>query len=290
MHQRRKIHAVSWVVLASVCIGMNPTVVRAQCNSDILVGEDSERYYCMSRGKYVGSAAEADAKAYFEAKLKIGALQAAIRNLGFNVDAERFEMYAMVSDAQRKELKQKLLNLLMDSALDGSVGIVNQGKSLNPWNVNNAILKLEAYGMDVEPFVAALRAVARTKNKPEMGRLYGVFIDGVKAAKEGWQTGAEMDKNPDSKLELVLLGTLKTIQSNPDLGAIVTAADFTENYCYLGYLSGQIDDLGHATDVKLRQLPELSKALKHRVDDMQNARSRWRQETGFSDATPSWKP
>jgi hypothetical protein len=260
----------------------------AQCKpGDILVGEDADQYFCMEKGKYEGSAAQKFGSQFCQAKQAVEADQSAIRALGFALDAERFEMFASVAAEEKTTLQQRVFDALLDQGLDASEAVLKSAKSLNPWNVNNAVKMLEAKGYGNASVIAALRRVAAQKDKPGMFSAYQDFVRVAKNAKEGWSTGSDMVKSTGSSQELrLVLGALKMVQGNPELGLAITTAELGESVAYLAYLSGQVSELGKLSDEKLERLSGLSKRLKGHVEAMGTSKKGWRNSTGYATGLP----
>src|ERR1043166_7759750 len=67
---------------------------------DVLIGEDENNYYYMSRPDYQGSAAQKYGMEYCRNRKAVTADQRAIREMGFALDAQRFEMFENVARDQ----------------------------------------------------------------------------------------------------------------------------------------------------------------------------------------------
>lgn len=276
---------VSLVFVLSVA-----TNVRAQCNSnEILVGEDADNYYCMQKSKYDASPARSLGSQFCQAKYAIVGDQGAIRALGFNIDAERFELFENVAKTQKADLERKLFDALLDQSLEATDMALKSAKSLNPWNVNNAINMLKEKGFGNTAVISALRRIAATKDKPAMYAAYKEFVETAKSAKEGWTTGSDMAEDPDNANLRLLLGALKVMQGNPELGAVVTTLEFGENIAYLCYLTGEVNDLAKASDQKMKRLSELSAKLNGDVKALTQSKRAWQASTGYKTATPVCK-
>jgi hypothetical protein len=261
--------------------------VHAQCKpGDVLIGEDADNYYCMERAKYEGSATQNFGSKFCLAKRAVAADQTAIRELGFPLDAERFEMFKNVAQEQQAVLQHKIFDGLFDQGLEATGIVLDSAKSLNPWNVNKAIDMLKAKGFDNAEVIAALRRIAQQKDKPAMVAAYRQFVQAAKSAKEGWDTASDIASDPENSQLRLMVGALKVMQGNPELGLAVTAAEFAENLTYLGYLSGQVSDLTNASDEKLALLGTpthggLTQRLKLHVNDMMAARNAWQKSSGY---------
>lgn len=261
---------------------------QAQCKpGDILVGEDADNYYCRSRAQYEGSAAQRAGTRFCSAKRTLGADQNAIRELGFAIDTERFEMFAEVSKEQKAELENKVFDALLDNGLEATTVLANSAKSLNPWNVNNAVKMLEEKGFKNAAVSSALRRIALQKDKPAMAAAYRDFVEATKAAKEGWNTGSAMAKDRQNADLRLLVGALKVMQGNPELGLVVSGAELGESFAYLAYVSGRVNDLTKSTDEKLQRLAMLSQRLKGHVGDVRTSRTGWRRAMGISTGEPT---
>lgn len=261
--------------------------VSAQRNSnDILIGEDADNYYYMSASKYKGSVAEKAGVQFCRANLTATAEQNAVRQLGFNVDAERYAMFEQVGKDQQAALIHNVYGAMFDQGLESTSAIFHSASSLNPWNVNQSIKMLENHGFANTKLLSALRTVARQNNKPAMYAAFKSFTEQAKTTKEGWDTGSEMAKDPGSSQLRLLVGALKTMQGNPELGLVVTTAEFGENVAYLAYASRQVTELSQASDNKLSHLASLSQQLKTNVDQAGQAKRTWRKSTGYNSAHP----
>ena len=282
---RRVVLLAAVFVIAWSCLGA-PSV-SAQCKpGDLLVGEDEDNYYCRSRREYQGSAAEKAAERFCSLKRTLAADQNAIRQLGFTGDVQQFEMFGEVAKDQKAELQKKVYDALLDSALDG-VGIAaDSAKSLNPWNVNNAVRMLEEKGFRNKTMVTALRRIAAAKDKPAMAAAYNQFVEITRAAREGWSTGSDMATDPVNAELRLALGALKLMQGNPQLGLVITTAEFGENLAYLYYVNGRVTDLTKSTDDKLERLGSLTKRLKDHVAAVQTSRADWRRGLGLRAGEP----
>jgi hypothetical protein len=277
---------VSIATLALVCGTFD--VARAQCKpGDLLVGEDADNYYCRRRAEYEGSRPQALGARVCAARRTLAADQNAIRALGFAVDTERFEMFADVAREQKSELEHKVLDALFEQAFEATGKVVESAKPLNPWNVNQAADILQAKGFGSPTVIAALRRVARQKDKPAMAAAYQEFAAAVKGAKEGWSTGSAMAKDPDNAQLRLLLGALKVVQGNPDLGLAVTTAELGESLAYLAYVNGQVSELTKLTDDKLARLAVLSKRVQGHFGDVRDARKSWRESMGIRTGEPT---
>jgi hypothetical protein len=75
-----------------------------------------------------------------------------------------------------------------------------------------------------------------------------------------------------------LLGALKTMQGNYELGLLVTAAEFGESLAYIYYIGGELDDLARQNDDNMGKLAFLAQRLKNDVDAAVKARKAWQEE------------
>lgn len=253
---------------------------------DILVGEDDDNYYYMDAAAYRGSAAQKFGVQFCRAKLATMADQTAIHELGFDLDAQRFEMFEDVAREQKTALEHKVFDALLDQGLESADALLSSAKSLNPWNVNNAVEMLRAKGFGNAAIIAALRKIALQKDKPAMLAAYREFVDVVKGAKEGWTTRSEIAKDPENSDLRMMVGALKVMQGNPELGLAVTTAEFGESLLYLAYVSGQVGDLEQASNDKLARLARLSQRLRVDVDDTRTSKKAWQKSTGYASARP----
>jgi len=275
--------------LAVVAIAPGPT--HAQCKpGDMLVGEDEDNYYCRSRREYEGSPTQALAARVCAARRTLAADQSAIRALGFGIDVERFEMFADVAKAQKAELEHKVFGALFEQAFEATGKAVESAKSLNPWNVNQAADLLEAKGFGNPAVIAALRRIARQRDKPAMAAAYQQFAAAVNGAKEGWSTGSGMAKDPDNAKLRLLVGALKVVQGNTDLGMAVTTAELGESLAYLVYVNGRVNELTKVSDEKLARLATLGNRVKGHVEDVRTARTAWRKAVVIKTGEPTCGP
>jgi hypothetical protein len=263
-----------------------PETARGQRNpDDILIGEDANYYYYMTRDRYQGSDAQRFGSQYCRNKQAVAADQRALRGLGFGVDAERLELFAKIGRDQKQELETKLYNALFDASLDATDKALQSAKSLNPWNANSAIHALEGTPLHNSAVASALRWIARQKGKPELAAAYHKYKDAVKQIKEELQAEKDAAKDPDNANLRLLVGTLK-IALGEEAGLAVTTAEVSENLVYLGYASAQVNDIARASDEKFVRLADLSKRLKSHVSEMAEAKRAWQKATGYAIATP----
>lgn len=273
--------------LCAAFVVASATCASAQRNpDDVLVGEDDDNYYYMTASAYRNSTAQQIGVRFCRAKLATAADQAAIRQLGFDVSTERFELFGDVARDEKAALERKVFDAFLDQALEGADTVFADAASLNPWNVNDAVDMLRQNGFANEMVIAALRKIARQRDKPALLAAYREFADAAKTAKESWTTSAEIAKDRDSRQARLLLGALKMIQGNAELGLAVTTAEFAESLAYLAYVSPRIDELERTTNDKLATLATLGKRLKQHVDETRSARSAWRRATGYPSARP----
>jgi hypothetical protein len=259
----------------------------AQCRpGDTLIGADAKQYYCMEASKYAGSQAETYGLSYCRAQLAVAADQAAIRTLGFATNTERFELYGEVGAERKAEFQHTALSTLFDQGLSATQAMVNSASSLNPWNVNNAARTLKDNGFDNDVVVAALRSLARQRDKPAMAAAYREFVKKLKSAKEAWETEAAISADAKNAKLRLALAALKTLQGNPELGLVITGLGFGENVAYLIYLTGRTNDLTTVNDAQLSRLTQLSERLRDHVAAVAANKRAWRQSTGYDTGTP----
>jgi hypothetical protein len=260
---------------------------QAQCKpGDVLVGEDADNYYCLEKSKYEGSAAQQLNLQVCGGRQTVVADQEAIRQLGFATDSQRFESFENIAREQKADLKHKIFDALLDQGLEATLISVDTAKSLNPWNVNKAIETLNSNSFGSPTIIAALRRIARLKDKPSIASAYRDFVKTVRVAKITWNTHAEIIKDPENSNLRLMVGALKIMQGSPELGLAVTTFEVSENLAYLIYLTGEVDELAQATDKKLLNLSDLSMRLKGHVASISAARQEWQKVTGFATATP----
>ena len=258
-----------------------------QCKGgDVLVGEDADNYYCMGRARYEGSAAQGFGSRFCRAKRAVATDQTAIRELGFATDNERFDLFANVAREQKAELQHKLFDALLDQGLEATETVLIRAKSLNPWNVNNAIDVLKTKGFGNETIIAALRRIALQRDKAAIVAAYRDFVEVVKAAKKEWNTVSEMAKDPEKSDLHLTVGALKIMQGNPEFGLAITAAELAESLVYLAYTTGKINELAKVSDDKVTRLAELTKRLRRDVDDANESKNAWRQSLAYTTAIP----
>lgn len=282
---------VAWMIVFGVLIPMGIACADPK-PGEILVGveedEDNYYYYYMSEGDYVRSGAGRYATQFCRAKLNVTADQNAISALGLALEAERFQMIEGVAKEQLNAIRKKLFEKLLDTGLDTTGLMLEQAKSLNPWNVNTlaAVKLLKNNRFSNATIVAALRRIAEVNDKPAKVAAYKEFIQDVKNLKAGWKTAEKMEKDPENKELTLLLGALKVMQGNKKLGLLITTVEFGEHMAYLYYLSGEVEELTKTTDEKLSRLAALSERLKGHVKELNASREAWRKATGFSTASP----
>lgn len=265
--------------LCKILFLSSATAAFAGCPSgEILVAEDTNNWYCREAKAYKSSGGPKLADQYCATNKKVAADQNAIRNLGFAVDVERYQMFGKVAEDQQADLKRKVMLAMFDQGLAATGNILDSAKSLNPWNVNKAAKLLEEKGFGNEQLIAALRDVAKVRGKPEMAAAYHHFEELAKAAVEGYSTGREMAKEPDTAQLQLLAGALKTMQGNYELGLVITGLEFGESIAYLSYASGEVNSLAQETDDKLAKLAPLAARMKDHVKEMVSAKQAWQSE------------
>ena len=259
----------------------------AQCSEgDVLIGEDDEKYICWKRSAYEGSPAQRYGTRYCRQRQLVSADQDAARRLNIALDAERFETFADAARDQKASIEQQLFGALLDQGLQATQLAVNSARSLNPWNVNRAADMLTAKGFGHPRIISALRRVARARDKPAMAAAYARLTEEIDAAREGWSTGVDMAADPTNAKLRLIVGALKVMQGNPQLGLAVTGAEVGESLVYLVYLSGQVNDLALSSDDRLAQLARLSTRLRAHVDTMSTAKRSWRRTTASPNGWP----
>jgi len=264
---------------------------RAQARpGEVLIGEDDDNRYYMRIDQYQGSLTEKLAIEFCRTRKIVAADQRAISELGFALDAERLDAFAKMSREQKRELEHTLFDTLLGSSLDAADPLLDRAKSLNPYNVNRAINMLKNKHADNIFLVAALRRIARQKDKPAIVAAYQHFRDVVGRAKEGWQTGSDAAKDPDNANLHLLVGALKTMQGSSELGLAISGAEAGESLAYLAYGSNKVNELARVSDEKLAHLADLSTRLKRHVDDMAASKRAWQKATGHTVATPICNP
>lgn len=269
----------SLLVVMFLLVGAIRAAAQGCQAGEILVAEDQKNWYCLDAKSYESSQAQKLASQYCLTKKKVAADQDAIRNLGLAIDAERYEAFGKVAEEQQRELKRRLFEAMFDQGLDATGKVLDSAKSLNPWNVNKAAKVLEEKGFGNPQLIAALRDVARVRGKPAMAEAYHHFAEMAKAAVKSYNTGQRIADDPNSSQLQLLVGALKTMQGNYELGLLVTGVEFGESMAYLLYLSGQVDDLSHQTDDKLSRLGPLGERLKSNVDELVRQKQAWQDET-----------
>jgi len=231
------------------------------------------------------------AMAFCKAKMQVAADGRAIKQLNFGNDAESFEMFEKTSRTQKAKFEEKVLGALLDQGLEATTMAAKSAKSLNPVSVNAAIDKLRKSGLNNEAIVAALHAIADTRDKPAMAEAYKTLVHLVRSAKEGYDTGKDMAEEPGNAKLRLLLGVLNVPQRNPELGLVVTGADFGESLAYLGYISAKVGDLTQVTDDKLLQLKSLVARMRGDMTSLQRARSQWKAaNAGSGQGEPDCQP
>lgn len=205
---------------------------------------------------------------------------AAIKAIDFRADVESYQEFEALSTEQKASFEHKAFMAALDQGLEMADKGIDAAKSLNPWSVNTAIKDFKARGFDNPTLFAAMRKVAAAKGKPEAAEAYKAFVKLAKAGYEGYETGKDMRKDPDNAQLRFLLGALKVMQNNPELGLAVTTAEFGESYAWLYWLDRLQNERMDITETKLKQLAGLSANLKAHTGAMKAARNRYRQDTG----------
>jgi len=289
---QRKLFFARSALMVGLLLSLSVLVGRAQHGPGpgyVLIGEDAKYYYYMKETQYENSGAKKLTLEFCKARLKVESDQMAITQMGFDLDSDRFETYASVSQEQKTELQHKAFDTLLDQGLQGTTMAFEKAKSLNPWNVNKAIKMLKKNGFGNEAIISALRQIAAQKDKPAMFEAYKNFLDITESAKQGWDTAGEMTEDPSNANLRLMAGALQCIQGNPDLGLIITTEQFSESMAYLVYLTGQVNDLNQITNDKLKSLSDLTARLKGHVDDLNNIKKEWQGITGHPTASPICK-
>jgi hypothetical protein len=268
-------------ILTAAIVLLFSNCAAAQCDpGDVVIGETAHFFICQKRSAYIGSEAERLCKKYFILTEAIKADQNAIKEFGFTIDSERFDLYEKISKERKEKLEGIIFNLLLDQGLEAVRGVVKAGSSLNPFNVNRTIALLESKGLKNKTIMAALRKIAATKDKPQMAKAIGELIDGINSAREGWAAGEAAAEDPSYAERHLIVGALKILLGSSELGLAITAAEVAENYVYLFYLTGEVASLARETDDKLIRLSALSARLKGHVADRRLALNSWREEIG----------
>lgn len=208
---------------------------------------------------------------------------AAIKAIDFRADIESYQEFEKLSTKEKASFENKAFMAALDQGLEAAEKGVDAAKSLNPWSVNTAIKDFKARGFDDPTLFAAMRKVAAATGKPQKAEAYKAFVKLAKAGYEGYKTGKDMREEPDNARLRFLLGTLKVMQNNPELGLAVTTAEFAESYAWLYWLDRLQSERMDITETKLKQLAALSANLKTHMDAMKTARDQYREDTGASD-------
>ena len=219
------------------------------------------------------------------AKLRISADERAIQQMSFTNDARRFEMFADISQTEKEELQKNVIDGLIDQGFEATMKAADSVKSLNPISVNSAIKKLHANAPKLLQFdflIAGLRKIAATSGKPGMVAAYKEFVKDVQNVKEVVDAGVDMTADQKNAKLRLTLGLLKIAQNDPELGVLVTSAEFGESLAYLGYLSASVDDLTNVTDSKLLRLNSYIARLKQDVDKLRAEKRIWADKSGKS--------
>ena len=203
----------------------------------------------------------------------------ALKAIDFRADVEAYEEFEALSTKEKASFEHKAFMAALDKGLEAGEKGVDAAKSLNPWSVNTAIKDFKARGFDDPMLFAAMRKVAAATGKPEKAEAYKAFVKLAKAGYEGYETGEDMHKEPDSARLRFLLGALKVVQNNPELGLAVTTAEFAESYAWLYWLDRLQNERMDITETKLKQLASLSANLKTHMGAMKAARHQYRQHT-----------
>jgi len=243
---------------------------------DSVIAESGDTVWCLHEGDSTGHQL---AREICLAKIQVGADQAAIRQLGFDSDVEQQAELEKEGKQQYQAFVRQVAGTLFDQTLDAVGVLADSAKSLNPWNVNQSVKALESKWYGGSGLTKALRRIAHVKGKPEIAAAYHDFAELAKTFREGYQTGQAMQEDPESSQLLLLVGVLKTLQGNYELGLVITGVEFAESLEYLSYLGARVDDLTDISDAKLARVSKLSLRLKGHVHDLNESRRKWRQET-----------
>lgn len=229
-------------------------------------------------------AAEIYAERFCGAKKLIAVDIQGVKALDFKADIQQFETFEKLSKDQKSEFERKAAMALVDQALDAGQMAAGSAKSLNPWNVNTAVKNLkaqkwikaaEAHGLKTDLVFSAMRRIAAAKNKPDAAAAYKLFVHEAKVAREGYDTGHDMAKEPDTAGLRFLLGALKAVEIGPEAGLAVTGAEFIESAAWIYWLN-KLENLQMAvTDQKLEQLTKLVQQLKAHAAKLNAARADW---------------
>src|SRR5207302_256885 len=120
--------------------------------------------------------------------------------------------------------------------------------------------------------------ISRVQGKPAMAASYHEFAELAKSTVEGYKAGRGMAQEPGTARLQLLLGALKAMQGNYELGLLVTGAEFAESMAYLAYVSGQMNTLASATDDSLTRLSSMSARLRMHVAGLIATRKAWQKE------------
>jgi hypothetical protein len=216
------------------------------------------------------------ARSICSAKRKIAADLEAIRLMNFEADTESFEKFEGIAREQKAEITKKLLFAVLDQGIDEARTTAKKLQTLNIKNVRKEIKKLESFGLDKNQKVSdAMYKIAQSTDKRKKIKAYNLLLKEIKTAKAVYSTGTGMAKDSDNAGLRFLLGALQIAQSNPALGLLVTSADVSENFAYLYYLTGQIDDLSKLTDDRMKILNERITEMKQDMSAFKTAKKKW---------------
>jgi hypothetical protein len=262
---------------------------RCACNE----GFDNKDGACVAASKPVTKPVDRTAE-YCRSKLKLEAHRGALRELDFESNVERFELYAKASEEQ----KFHAISLLVTQSAQGLGVAAGSLKSLTPWNIGAATRSLQARGsrsitrllsegemhkaidtlvlrgLKSKPVIDALRVAARTSGKPEMADA----IVKVKHTAEAGFEGAKALHERHHPLYAgghLLAGAMKLAVHNPYAALAISTAEGAEMAAFYMFLKPNVEALDVLTEDQLKRAGVLARQVKDETDALLKARREW---------------
>jgi hypothetical protein len=216
------------------------------------------------------------AAAFCTAKAEKDLDQAAIRSLGFGINAGRFDEWNGEATNLRNQFELEAVDALFDALfLDPAV---DYAKSLNPWDVNTRTKALRAalskVGLEPGMVETAMRGLAFVKDKPAMApaakqaisEAVNKLLEAIKMAKLDVETRkkAKGDDTPAAVGALIFAG--KIAVKNPWAGLTITGAEMAKTASMAYGLNLNVDRLSRLNNVEMKQLVLYKNRLDHDVE------------------------
>lgn len=144
--------------------------------------------------------------------------QQAIRNLGFATTAAAFEQLRELTEDQRQDFLNEILQATVlgavDVGLDALKDVMSASISLNPVSVRGVVAKAEKLGISNPHVLEALHAVGRARNKRETVDAARFFLEQLRLAAEAAYQTHVTTKSRSSGEALTNLGALAIVFVN----------------------------------------------------------------------------